>query len=220
MSVDSLVDRIEALRAMRDGRRIVIAIAGSPGGGKTTLARTVVDAVNQRRPDSAAHLPMDGFHLANATLDRLSIHDRKGAIDTFDAWGFVALLRRLRVEHGHTVYAPSFERRIDEGVAGDIAIEDSHDVVIVEGNYVLSNEQPWSDVRGLVDETWFCVTPAAIRVDRLVERHMTFGRNESDARAWARDVDGANAALIEKTALNADVLVSGETGAMISAPAR
>ena len=102
---------------------------------------------------------MDGYHLANSTLDRLGIHDRKGAIETFDGWGFVALLDRLRSESGHTVYAPSFDRTVDEGVAGEIAIDDSATVVVIEGNYLLSDVEPWGGIRDRLDAAWFCCDP-------------------------------------------------------------
>ena len=142
---------------------------------------------------------MDGFHLANATLDRLGRHDRKGAVDTFDGWGFVALLRRLRDEGDHEVYAPSFRRTVDEPVAGEIAVPAGTALVVVEGNYLLVDSPPWDQVRSLLDQAWFCVTPAEDRLRRLVDRHTRHGRPPAAATAWATEVDGANARLIEAT---------------------
>jgi pantothenate kinase len=191
--------------------RVMLGIAGSPGSGKTTLAIALVEELNRRQPGSAAHLPMDGFHLANSTLVRLGLHDRKGAIETFDGWGFLALLDRLRTERGHTVYAPSFHRVVDEGVAGEIAIEDSMRFVVVEGNYLLVDRQPWSDVRSRFDELWFCTTPEDERLARLVDRHTRHGRTPEAALAWATEVDGTNAVLIERSSTRADLVVSGET---------
>jgi pantothenate kinase len=152
---------------------------------------------------------MDGFHLANATLDRLGRHDRKGALDTFDGDGFVALLRRVRDERDRTVYAPSFHREVDEPVAGEIAVEPSHGVVVVEGNYLLVPEDPWGRVRDLLDEAWFCGTGAAERERRLVDRHTRHGRTVEAATAWAHEVDGRNALLVESTRSRADLVVSG-----------
>ena len=216
MTVDSLAKRVEQLRESHPGQRVIIAIAGSPGGGKTTLARHLVQRLNEERPGSSVALPMDGYHLSNATLGRLKLRDRKGAIETFDAWGFVSLLRRIRDEQTHTIYAPGFERTVDEGIAGDIAVEEHHEVVIVEGNYVLVDEIPWRTVRDLVTESWFCVTPEPVRLARLVDRHAAFGRSREDAEDWARNVDGVNALLIESTAHNATILVSGETAEILS----
>ena len=208
-TVAALADRVE--RAASGSPRFLLGIAGSPGSGKTTLATLLVAELNARDPGTAAALPMDGFHLANATLDRLGRHDRKGAIDTFDGWGFLALLHRVRTETDHTVFAPSFRREVDEGVAGEIAIDPDARVVVVEGNYLLVDDGPWARVRAALDEAWFCSAPDAVREARLVERHTRHGRTVEAARAWARDVDGVNAALIEATRGRADLVVSGKT---------
>jgi len=203
MPLAALITRIDALAA--SAPRVVIGIAGSPGSGKTTLATALVEQLGER----AAHLPMDGFHLANRTLDGLGRRERKGAIDTFDGHGFVSLLERVRREADHTIYAPSFRREVDEPVAGEIAIEPSARVVIVEGNYLLAEQDPWIRVRGLLDEAWFCETPADVRERRLVERHTAGGRSVEAATDFARNVDGANAELIEQTVHRANLRVSG-----------
>lgn len=203
--LDALTARIPSSRRSR----ILVGIAGSPGSGKTTLATALVGRLNEGSPGSAVHLPMDGFHLANATLDRLGRRDRKGAIDTFDGWGFVRLLDRARHETGHTVYAPSFRREVDEGVAAEIAIEPDARLIVVEGNYLLADAEPWVQVKGRLDAAWFCATSGVDREARLVERHVRHGRDLETATAWARDVDGVNAELIEATAGRADLAVSG-----------
>ncbi|QOD44271.1 nucleoside/nucleotide kinase family protein [Clavibacter zhangzhiyongii] len=206
--LDALARR--ALGLVRDGRRAILAIAGSPGAGKTTLARALVARVDALAgAGTAAYVPMDGFHLANATLDRLGRHDRKGAIDTFDGWGVVALVRRLRAETEHAVYAPSFDRAVDEGVAGAIAVDPAARLVVVEGNYLLVDDGPWAQLAAELDEAWFCATPADDRFARLVERHTAGGRAPTAAEAWAREVDGANAVLIEGTRGRADLVVDG-----------
>jgi pantothenate kinase len=206
------LDRLarRALGLVGDGRRAILAIAGSPGAGKTTLARALVARIDALDGDgTAAYVPMDGFHLANATLDRLGRHDRKGAIDTFDGWGVLALVRRIRAETDHVVYAPSFDRAVDEGVAGAVAVDPAVRLVVVEGNYLLVDDGPWGLLRAELDEAWFCETPADARFSRLVDRHTAGGRDPDAAEAWARDVDGANAVLIEGTRGRADLVVDG-----------
>ncbi len=210
-AVDRLAARVHNASST-SGRRFLLGIAGSPGSGKTTLAKALVERINRADAGTAAYLPMDGFHLANSTLDRLGLHDRKGAIETFDGWGFVALLDRIRDETDHIVYAPSFNRVVDEGVAGEIAIGPEARVVVVEGNYLLIDEMPWSSIRDRLDATWFCETPQDERERRLVERHTRHGRTVAAATAWARDVDAANAVLIEASRHRADLVVSGLTG--------
>ena len=208
IEADALPERVRRLASQ--GGRVVVGIAGSPGAGKTTLAARLVAELNASAgAPVAVHLPMDGFHLANSTLDRLGIRGRKGAIETFDGWGFVALLERVRAERGHTVYAPSFERAVDEGIAGEVAVEPDARIVVVEGNYLLVDREPWNRIPALLTETWFCETPAEERVARLVDRHSRQGRSAEEALDWATSVDGANALLIEPTRSRADAVVSG-----------
>ncbi|WP_083680172.1 MULTISPECIES: nucleoside/nucleotide kinase family protein [unclassified Pseudonocardia] len=204
---DALARR--AVRLLGDRPRVLIGLAGSPGSGKTTLAA----ALAERLGPAAVALPMDGFHLANVTLDRLGRRDRKGAVDTFDGAGFAALLDRVTSTTGETVYAPGFDRAVDEPVAGSIAIEPGHRIVLVEGNYLLVPDEPWARIRPLLAAAWFVGTPEDERLRRLVERHTRHGRTAEAARAWARDVDGANADLIESTRRRADLVVPGTAGA-------
>ena len=212
--LDALAQRAIGL-IPADGRAI-LAIAGSPGAGKTTIARELTERVNRARATSdAAYLPLDGFHLANSTLDRLEIHDRKGAIDTFDGWGFLALIERVRTERDHVVYAPSFDRAVDEGIAGEIAIPATTRLVIVEGNYLLVDQAPWSALSANFTESWFCETSDAERLRRLVDRHERHGRTPEAARDWATNVDGANALVINASRSRADLVISGETARIL-----
>lgn len=200
--VDALIAR--ARRLSEGGARRILGITGCPGAGKSTVAEGIVGALGV----SAVLVPMDGFHLGNAELERLGRRDRKGAPDTFDAAGYVALLRRLRAaEAGETVYAPEFHREIEEAVAGAIAVPPEVPLVVTEGIYLLLDEGPWPAVRGLVDEIWYVELGDSVRVPRLLERHIRFGKSPAEARAWVARSDEANAALIRPTRDRADLIV-------------
>jgi pantothenate kinase len=187
--------RIDALLA--DGRRKLLGLVGAPGSGKSTLAL----ALQQALPGRAQVVPMDGFHLANAELQRLGRAGRKGAPDTFDAAGYVALLRRLREQRAdEIVYAPEFRREIEESVAGAIAVLPQTQLLITEGNYLLLQEGAWAEVAPLLDEVWYVeVDDDSLRVERLVQRHQQFGRSREAALAWGADTDEPNARRIAAT---------------------
>jgi pantothenate kinase len=190
------------------GDRVLLGIAGAPGAGKTTLAERLVAAVEAGGRFRAAHVPMDGFHLADAALDRLGRRARKGAVDTFDGWGYRALLRRLRDRADEPVWAPGFERILEQPIAGSIAVGPEIDLVVSEGNYLLVDASPWSDAAALLDEVWFCDAPEAVRRERLIARHVAFGKEPAAAEAWVDAVDLPNAAAIEPTRARADAVVT------------
>jgi pantothenate kinase len=180
---------------------------GAPGSGKSTLARRIADEVGE----AARLVPMDGFHLAGAELHRLGRQDRKGAVDTFDAAGYVALLRRLRDPVEEVVYVPEFRREIEEPIAGAIAVPRATRLVVTEGNYLLVDDGPWGAVRGLLDETWFVAPDDGVRIERLVARHVAHGRTPEAARAWTLGTDQRNAEMVALTRGRADVVVMLES---------
>lgn len=191
---------VAAERLLAQGGRRILGLAGPPGSGKSTLSAMLLDALG----DEAVVVPMDGFHLAQQELERLGRAGRKGAPDTFDSAGFVALLRRLRTPvSGETVYAPAFRREIEEPVAGAIGVPSGTRLVIVEGNYLLL-DGAWSPVRPLLDESWYVATAETTRTDWLLARHMRFGRDRAAALDWIERTDAPNARLIAAAADRAD----------------
>ncbi|MFJ8048622.1 nucleoside/nucleotide kinase family protein [Streptomyces luteogriseus] len=206
LTFDDLVLRARALP--RGGRRAILGIAGSPGSGKSTLAERLVRELNGTGDPWVAHVPMDGFHLADAELERLGRRDRKGAPDTFDAAGYAALLRRLRDDPGDDViYAPGFERVLEQPLAGAIPVPASARLIVTEGNYLLLGTGAWPRIRPLLDEAWFCELPEPERLRRLIARHEEFGKTPEEAAAWVERSDQRNAELVAATRDRADLVV-------------
>jgi pantothenate kinase len=201
LSIDEAVAGARGLASA--GARRLLGICGPPGGGKSTLAERIAGEL----AGQARLVRMDGFHLAQVELARLGREDRKGAIDTFDALGYVSLLRRLRDGTEGIVYAPEFRRDIEEPVAGAVAVPAGTPLVVTEGNYLLVDEPPWNEVRLLLDEVWYVTTPEDTRLRWLIERHIRYGRAPDAARAWALGTDQRNAQLVESTLSRADALV-------------
>jgi len=181
----------------------LLGITGFPGAGKSTLAQQVVAAV-----PGAVLVPMDGFHLAQAVLDDAGLAERKGAPETFDRHGFVAMLQRLRhaSPSDPPVYAPTFRRDIEEPIAGAIAVPSDCPLVVTEGNYLLH----WPEVPALLDETWWVEIDRDERLRRLTARHVAYGKSPEQASAWARGSDERNAALICAGRDLAQLVVAGD----------
>ncbi len=209
-SFAELVDRATRLAERLPDRPGLLGIVGPPGAGKTTLALAVIAAVCGRLgAGSARHVPMDGYHLADVELDRLGRRDRKGAPDTFDPAGFASLLARIRAGGPDTVYAPAFDRELEQPVAGSIPVLPGTRLVVTEGLYLLG-DGPWAAVRALLDDTWYVQLTASGRTDRLVHRHQRFGKDHDAALEWVARVDGANAARVQRRRSTADLLVPGD----------
>ena len=208
LTFDDLLTRARALP--RGGHRAVLGITGSPGAGKSTLAENLVRKLNGTAGQPwVAHVPMDGFHLADVELERLGRRDRKGAPDTFDAAGYAALLARLHGdEEGDVVYAPGFERVLEQPIAGAVPVPPTARLVVTEGNYLLLDTGAWPRVRSRLDEVWFCDLDEEERLRRLIARHEEFGKGHEEAVEWVLRSDQRNAELVAATRDRADLVVA------------
>jgi pantothenate kinase len=167
VTIAGLADRVRRAREASAGSsRTIIGLAGPPGSGKSPLAAALV----QELDPAAVLVPMDGYHLSNQVLESLHRRDRKGAPDTFDAAGYVALLRRLRQPCANVVYAPTFQRDIEEPIGSSIPVPPETPIVITEGNYLLLDTHPWRQIRDLLDAAWYLDIDDAVRVERLIAR--------------------------------------------------
>ncbi|WP_139981460.1 nucleoside/nucleotide kinase family protein [Nocardioides litoris] len=177
----------------------LLGVTGAPGVGKSTYAAALA------AEHGAAVVPMDGFHYADVELVRRGLLDRKGAPETFDAPGYAALLRRVAAGEDDVV-APAFERDLEQPLAGAVWVPPTGPVV-TEGNYLLLDEPRWHAVRACLDEVRHLRVDDDLRRERLVARHVRFGKTPDDARAWVARVDEANARLVEAAASRADRVV-------------
>lgn len=195
------------LHGLAGQTRKLIAVAGPPAGGKSVISAALRDLLRQDGI-AAEVVPMDGFHLDNALLDARGLRAKKGAPETFDAAGFIALIHRLKTE-ADVVY-PLFDRVRDLSVAGAGVIGPECDIVIIEGNYLLFDEQPWSGLAGLWDYAIWLDTPVETVRQRCISRWLTHGHDPASARARAEGNDLANARRIIAAKLPADLELSDD----------
>nr|POE94360.1 putative uridine kinase [Quercus suber] len=212
--VHRLVEKVwKKFQEIPNSKRLLIAVSGIPGSGKTTFASKVVDALNERWAEEnpglaslgrpAAFLPMDGYHLTRAQLSALpdpeTAHARRGAAFTFDAAALLAVVKKLRepiLPETVTIRAPSFDHATKDPVADDISIAKTARVVILEGNYLSlgSGATEWKEAAELMDEMWFVEVKEEVARQRLIKRHVASGiaRDERDAAKRADENDLVN----------------------------
>ena len=198
---DSLAETI--LQRLVGTQRQLIALAGPPAAGKSTIAEAVLHAV-QGRGVAAGLLAMDGFHLDNTVLSDRGLLAQKGAPETFDLAGFRAMVERL--QGGEEVIAPTFDRALDKSVAGSVVIPTAAQVIVVEGNYLLLDEPGWRDLAGFWDQAVFLDVPIDELERRLIERWLSYGLTQEEARARAMSNDIPNARRVVEHCVPADRL--------------
>ncbi|MDN5789354.1 MAG: nucleoside/nucleotide kinase family protein [Micrococcales bacterium] len=210
--LEVLVGRARRFCSPGATERTILGICGPPGSGKSTLAGRLLDRLRADPPDTGgpgwvAYVPMDGFHLADVQLERLGLRGRKGAPETFDADGYLALLQRIRTNIDRTVYAPGFERDLEQPIAAAIVVPPEARLVLTEGNYLLLDEDPWTAARALLDEVWYVDVDHDLRIARLIARHIAHGKAANVAREWVLRSDEVNARLVEDRQGTADLVI-------------
>jgi pantothenate kinase len=203
LSFQEALLRCQNLLANSD-RRTIIGIVGKPGAGKSMLSNFLIENLPK---ESVALLPMDGFHLSNARLAKLGRADRKGSPDTFDSFGFAALLERISNSTNDDIFFPVFHREIEESIAAEGVIKADTRLIITEGNYLLHQEGGWASVFANLTESWYVEVNDTLRLNRLVDRHHFYGKDRQSAYDWAHGTDERNAQLVESTKSHADFLV-------------
>jgi len=201
-SLEAALERAVWLTRDRN-ERVIIGLIGKPGAGKSSLSKYLLKHLPK---ETTALVPMDGYHLSNAQLKTLGRADRKGAPDTFDANGYVELLKRIKTNFNDEIYFPIFHRDIEESIAAEGVVHPHTTLVLTEGNYLLVESDGWAGVADSLTESWFVDVDNDKRMARLVARHIKYGKSPEEAHAWANGTDQRNAELIETTRMKADVI--------------
>ncbi|EAU34627.1 conserved hypothetical protein [Aspergillus terreus NIH2624] len=199
--VDRLVDKIWGkCQTLPDNARLLVAVSGIPGSGKTSLAKNMASRINKLymthaagQPPIATAVPMDGYHFTRAQLaempDPVYAAARRGAAFTFDGEKFLKLVQALReplTAATPSLYAPSFDHEVKDPVDGDITIPASCRVIFFEGNYLSLDKEPWNRAAALMDELWFVDVDFEVARRRLVRRHVKAGIAKDEAEAEKR----------------------------------
>jgi pantothenate kinase len=200
MSIELLVEQIQSLLNGQNPRTL-IGIVGKPGAGKSTVVEEISKKFDSK---TVSIIPMDGFHLSNEELISLGRRDRKGAPDTFNVEGFTSLIKRVKSDSNVDHMFPIFHREIEASIADEGMVPKESKVVVIEGNYLFSEAHGWNGIYPLLDHSWFIEIDDEIRIERLIARHVRYGKTREEAEAWSRGSDETNARFIGLTANRAE----------------
>jgi len=203
VSISLLFEQIQSLLDSQSIRSI-IGIVGKPGAGKSTI---VLEIEKRFQPNEVAIIPMDGYHLSNEALIALGRRDRKGAPDTFDTQSFISLITEVKSSPQVDHHFPIFHREIEASIEDEGIVPSLAKVIVIEGNYLFSDEHNWSEVFALLDHTWFIEIDEEIRMQRLITRHIKYGKTPEEAEEWSRGSDEANARFIALTKDRAENII-------------
>ena len=206
-----------------DGRRLIVGVSGAPASGKSTLAQWLVEHLNADSGDAQCSIvvPMDGFHLDNELLSERKLLPVKGAPETFDATGFLHLIKRLTeplntrpshqiIDASQPIYIPVFDRAMDLARCAAAAVNEQHRIIIVEGNYLLLDRPVWRDVSAQLDISVMLEVSLPILEQRLIKRWIDFGLQKQAARARALSNDIPNARVVIGESICPDLVLRSE----------
>ncbi|QDP95165.1 nucleoside/nucleotide kinase family protein [Microlunatus elymi] len=203
---EDLVERAAAMVRASGSRRRILGIAGAPASGKSTLAAELAARLRRDFGPQVATVGMDAFHLAHRILEQRGQVEIKGAPETFDGLGYLRLLERLK-RSDETIYAPVFERTIEDSIANAIEITAEAKLIITEGNYLLLDSDPWRSVHSTLDEAWYVDLDDSVRQQRLLQRHLDHGHEPGEAKERTSGSDQRNAELIMNSMLPPDAWI-------------
>jgi len=203
MKAGDLVDHI--IRRSDSSQRFIIAIAGPPGSGKSTLSEQLVEMLKTRSIQSHI-ISLDGFHLENSILKRLGLLDRKGSPSTFDVPAFIQVMKRLAA-YESDVAIPKFDRKKDISIERASIVSTKDRILIVEGNYLLLNNKQWAELQDIWDETVFINPGMGVLKKRLIDRWLFYGMDNESAQNRAFRNDIPNAKNVIENSLPANILI-------------
>lgn len=186
-----ILENIRSLKPKEN--RVLIAIAGPPGSGKSTVGKLLTDLMNKNLMKTSL-VPMDGFHLDNETLEKSNLLERKGAPETFDIGGFLSLIKELRSKND--IKVPLFDRSADKVIKDGQIISREQDYLVIEGNYLLLDRELWRDLSKYWDYKIFIKIEQTVLKSRLIERWLGENLTYSEAEARVVNNDLINANLV------------------------
>lgn len=192
---------------LTENKRFIISIAGAPASGKSTIADNLLTSLNENYPNSAAVIPMDGFHLDDDLLKSQGLHEVKGAPETFDVGGFKSLLERLKANNEPEIIIPIFDRSLEISRAGAQAISSEVKYIIVEGNYLLLDQEEWKDMRNIYDLSVFVNVPMETIKQRLQQRWGDYNYSDLEIDQKINENDLPNAELVLRNSVKADYII-------------